>query len=354
MVFAGLAISFPSGAVRWSSTMPTFGWTSRTQILAPWSLRFRRRGGWVTTTRWFPFVSPFFLARKNKKLGEILSLLRWQKHFFKVKIRRDFQWNYAEDNAAETVWKGEQQTQQVVRDSLMMVDRARVDLAWFNSVLAIFFWVTELEQDNQIIFEENAVLKTHAFGWCKGYRHWFVSPFPFCTKKSMRWEKGDSTAKNSEEKHVMASGEGPNSITDLKPISRKDQTMQGYVCQSWTICSLNPVDSSEIGKLPSWEFWGLSKIIVPKKRKRNAVFFPKLCTAIRPLIFAIYPNPCSFEVPLFRITPMSATKGRFFSAYNENCKAVQFLHQCMTLGLVTNAETTSWSSQWLGSWGGDP
>ena len=81
--FARLAISFPSGAVRWSSTMPTFGWTSRTQILAPWSLRVRRRGGqvfWVTTTRWFPTLFfgcvsncislslPFILQEKTRNL----------------------------------------------------------------------------------------------------------------------------------------------------------------------------------------------------------------------------------------------------------------------------------------------
>ena len=87
--------------------------------------------------------------------------------------------------------------------------------------------------------------------------------------------------------------------------------------------------SSEIGKLPSWEFWGLSKIIVPKKRKRNAVFFPKLCTAIRPLIFAIYPNRQPMRIWGATISDNSnvRNKGTIFFPYNDNCKPVQFLHQ---------------------------
>ena len=71
-----------------------------------------------------------------------------------------------------------------------------------------------------------------------------------------------------------------------------------------------------------------------QKEKEMRCFFPSYVQQFGHWFSRYIPTgkQSSFEVPLFRITPMSATKGRFFFRYNDNCK--------------TGAISSSWHWGW--------
>lgn len=156
-------------AARWSSTMPTFGWTSKTQILAPWSLRFKRFErscvfGWQPRSvleigsqqfflrRCFWFGLLFFLQTEGSNVDRFLSLLMWQKQIGRSKLEsfpmklcwiehlRNILNGWA---AGTTRW-------------FVIPDDGWSPHGWFNMVQFSFgnflgWWVMELEETKKIL-----------------------------------------------------------------------------------------------------------------------------------------------------------------------------------------------------------